>query len=176
MEPQKCFSNTENFSPRLFPPHFCVTALFWLCRPNACCREPADCSHKETETWGGRTQFGCSLTISQVSNTRWPPLTTRQRPLTSLLLWHMTICLWATTIDDPMEMTRVRRRSDPGEIEIYNTPLLCRHLTRVLVATTSFTARMAAGCEPLGQNLWVQGARAFLGFAPRICTLGAPCS
>jgi len=114
--------------------HFCFPALFWLCWPNAGCRQPADCSHKETETWGGRTRFGCSLTLlldhfssDQHSLTTTDHEATSNDIITFCDIWQFVCAQQLTTL---MEMTKLWRRSDPGEIEIYNTPLLCRHLAR----------------------------------------------
>ena len=77
--------------------HFCFAAVFWLCWPNAGCRQSAECSHKERETWGGRTLDLAAARpyIFQVSNTHWP-VTTRQRPMTSLRFF-VTICLCTTS-------------------------------------------------------------------------------
>jgi len=130
--------------------------------------QPADCSHKERRVEEPNLAAAPPFLKWATHST----LTTRQRPMTSLrFFWHIFLC---TTTDDKTDSRR-----DPGEIEIYNTPLLCRHSLTRCCWWRPRLSRQGGGrlvSVPLGQNLWVQGARASLGFGPRICTLGAPCS
>ena len=92
-------------------------------------------------------------------------LTTWQRPMTLFYILRHTTTLF---VDESWQ----NWRSDPGEIEIYNTPLLSRQL-QCLRPRLSRQGWREAGRQ-LCKKPWIQGSRTFLGFGPRICTSGAP--
>ena len=129
----------------------------------------AESSHKETETSGGRTR---DLAVNQRE-----PMPRPFFKWTTTIADHMAmsdddIVLYFATHDTDTVCGWQNWRSDPGEIEIYNTPLLSRQL-QCLRPRLSRQGWREAGRQ-LCKKPWIQGSRTFLGFGPRICTSAAP--
>jgi len=186
-------SNTDNFSPRLFLAPFLLRSSFLTLLTKCClsagCRLSVHTKKRrrevdEPETWldlAATTSTVEKNHISSESNTWCWPVTTRQRrPKTSLrfVTYYIIVCVrdnWQNWRNNGNGGTYIWR-SDPGEIEIYNTPLLCclifdgNHVFHGKDGGRLILVPLPA--KSLDPRHWSNP----LGFGPRIFALLAPCS
>ena len=161
--------------PRLFSIHFCFAAVFWLCWPRQGKVSAAGSAWLSPHTKKRRLQVDEPETRLDLAVNQREPMPRPFFKWTTTIADHMAtsddIVLYFATHDDTVCGWQ-NWRSDPGEIEIYNTPLLSRQL-QCLRPRLSRQGWRQAGRQ-LCKKPWIQGSRTFLGFGPRICTSGAP--
>jgi len=155
-------------------------------------RLPAECSHKETETvrWTNprldwiwlqlprllrKTIFQVRATLALTSDHE---ATLSNDIITFCDIWHYCLCMMTIDKTDGIMETGYNyiRRSDPGEIEIYNAPLLC-----CLIFNGNHVFHGKDGgrlilVPPSAKSLDPRHWSIPLGFGPRIFALLAPCS
>ena len=193
MESRRNDSNTDNFSPRLFLAPFLLRSSFLTLLTKCCLSAGCRLSvhTKKRRRWGGRTRdstgFGCNYLdcwekpyFKWEQHSRWPVTTRQRRPKTSLrfVTYDIIVCVrdnWQNWRNNGNGGTYIWR-SDPGEIEIYNTPLLCclmfngDHVFHGKDGGRLILVPLPA--KSLDPRHWSIP----LGFGPRIFALLAPCS